>query len=213
MKKYAFQVLAIICLTGCKKEKEKSLTELVDETVWTGECKYSARDFAEPFSIEFDGNGGYKWFEADGQGVGTYTLDDANRTITLQKTSGTGSPFAFKVAGNSIGETNLNPLGYFNISYGSLSSAFTQSIDNTTWSGTIEFYAANKLYELKFKPFSKMTYTWEPDATSGEFSYTRNKACIAYVYGSSAFGIFKGDSIIGVHSDGVNYRKYRIKRK
>lgn len=211
--KYVLLVMCILFLAACKKEKDKSLTELVNKTVWMGELKHIDRDYTEPYSIEFDGNGGYKWFDGGGEGAGTYILDEANGTISLTKTAGYGFSFAFTVKGNGIGETEHPQYGLYTIVHGALSSAYTPSLDNTTWTGTIKFYGADKIFEWKFKPFTKMSYLWEPDPHTADFSYTRNKACISYVYGSRAFGVIKGDSIIGVYEFGTEYTPFRIKRK
>jgi hypothetical protein len=96
---------------------------------------------------------------------------------------------------------------------GSLIENARGSLDNTTWGGTINLTSGDNPYELKFKPLSQISYLVGTAGHTGDFIYHRKKACLYYEYASKAFGIIKGDSILGVHHDGTHYRPYRISKK
>jgi hypothetical protein len=219
MKKYLLVLLAGACLTGCKKEKDKTLKELTAQTAWVGELQYTNQLYAEPFSLEFDGSGGFDWYQNQNIGAsqGQYTLDEANRKVTLTFNTGAinnGVIISFVIEENNrFGKITVPPGHYFTILNGSLASGLDRSLDNSTWTGTIDMVSGKTPYELKFKPGNQMSFAMGTNPHTTDIQYLKMKSCLYYYLGTAGFAVFKGDTILGEHYDGINFRPYRIYKK
>jgi hypothetical protein len=205
-------IAAVLLITGCKKEKAKSFSELFKNTVWSGEYKESSRPFADPFSIQFSDNGTFKWYDIHGKYDGNVSVDEANRKITI----------AF-VGQQPITITIEDDDHFGNILYSvPLTWAFhngfrvdnpDRSLDNTRWEGKVSFISSAPPLEMNFLPGEEMTYAMSGNPPTPPISYMRAGGALYFNFTADAFGIIKGDSIKGLIWSGIEYRPWAVGRK
>jgi hypothetical protein len=206
-----FVFMAVLSLAACKKEKEKDLSDLFTDTVWSGEFQRLYSQVAEPFSIKFNANNNFKWYEARSQFTGTYTIDEADKEITLDFSGGWS--FTAEIEDEQIRDVIYVPGTGWTIHNGKFINQPDQSLDNTAWVGTYLDGTTATAYELNFYPSSQMTYAWGGNPHTGQFAYLREEGVIYFDYAGAGFGVLLGDTIKGVLYSGSTDRPWSLARK
>lgn len=208
--------LLLILLVSCHKNKEPRSapwSEALKETVWGGEYENAGATYkgAQSFSIVFNTNGTFIWYEVYGDFPGIWTVKGDQLTIEF----GSGSKVSGTLNANSW--TNVinitgHPWKILNV----YRSSFPQTsvLDNTSWKG--KYYAMTD-YGLDFLTGNRVKER-SGASTFGIYNYVIKGSAIRWVdlAGEMGFGVLdeKGTTLNGYHTTGTPSRMdpWQVKR-
>ncbi|HET6995534.1 MAG TPA: hypothetical protein VFI06_11160 [Chitinophagaceae bacterium] len=175
---------AAFIFSGCKKENTKEdVSALFKNTEWTGEIKYSNKPVADPYSIEFFQDGSLKWHQISGDYDGIYTIDAANRKISIS--SGAVGAVITAIITQDNKFSNISPT---NILSCEVNKSGPQDLDNTNWKGKLDRVIP---FEMNFRPGKKVLHTGFPV----EQSYQRaGSAVLVITNASKYFSVIQPDN-------------------
>ena len=194
--------LLLTLLVSCQKKEDTGTvpwSEALKETAWGGEYENGGTAYkgSQSFSIVFNSNGTFIWYEVYGDYPGTWTVKGDQLIIEFSSGS--------KVSGTLTANSWTNVINITGHPWKILSvykSSFpqTSSLDNTNWTGK---YAVLGSYELEFLTGSKVREHIGA-TTFGIYNYVIKGSAIRWVdlAGEMGFGVLdqKGTTLNGYHT-------------
>jgi hypothetical protein len=174
MKKCISKSLLALILTAilfsCKKDNPKNYNASIAEKTWWGMLAYSGKT-PEYYSILFNADNTLTWSEFAGNSPGHWVLDGKRLTITFD---GKSIEIKADISDNDQLVNITDNISAFDINSGELIGNTNINLDNTVWTGTID-YPSTKALQLSFKPGLQVTVNIENSPVK-TYTYIRSSS-------------------------------------
>ncbi len=188
---------------SCKKDSTaagKDYAASVKDKTWWGMLAYTGKP-QEPYSVHFNTGNSLNWSQLPGDNPGHWALDGKALTITFD---GNNLEIKADISENDeLVNIKDNSTASDIISGGLIANSSNSSLDNTTWSGTID-YPSTKALQLSFKPGMQVIVNVE-NIPVKTYTYTRSSSNTVIRISTAFFGIIISSSKMKGCIDNAGY--------
>jgi len=183
---FSIILLVMATVTSCKKSNtpdRKDYTASIKDKTWWGMLANTGKT-PEYYSVHFNTDNSLTWSQLSGDNTGHWLLDGKDLTITFDGNS-------VEIKGSISDDDQLvnikDNAPAYEINSGELIANSTIPLDNTIWTGTID-YPSTKALQLGFKPGLLVTINIENSPVK-TYTYTRSSSSPVVRISTIFFGI------------------------